>query len=84
MFNFSPIVTIDIEDNHNPKRPNCGKRCKTLKDCPKGQYCMENRGPCGYTCTLPDTEAGIHIISSGNKGHDLIKKDRDDNNSILE
>lgn len=55
-------ITIDIEDNHNPKRPNCGKRCKTLKDCPKGQYCMENRGPCGYTCTLPDTEAGRCVI----------------------
>ena len=59
MFNFSLIETIDTKDNHNPKGPNCGKRCETIIDCPKGQFCLENKGPCGYTCKLPDTEAGI-------------------------
>ena len=34
---------------------------------------MINRGPCGYTCKLPDTETGIHIVSRCNKGLDLIK-----------
>ena len=41
---------IDLEE-----KANCGEPCRpnpdTGRDCPEGQRCIMNFGPCGGTCT---------------------------------